>query len=132
MALTFVNNVHPGFACPRQYLRRVYVLNAAATGVSQADNVLEWMQSGYFIHAVINPAFYEWGSGHWAVEDMMDPIASFATLNGVPQMIGLFVSLPFFADDQAFSLAVHATLDLTPAFEGALPESPSDYWWQQW
>jgi hypothetical protein len=112
-------------------LRRVNVLNAAATGVSQSDNVLEWSQSGYFIHAVIAEQFYEWNSGHWLVEDIMDVEASFALLAGVPTVIGLFVSLPFYPEDRAFNLAIHATLDLTVAFEGDLPCPPPDYWFQR-
>jgi hypothetical protein len=132
VALVFVNNVAPGFVAPRQYLRKVKVLNAAATSVSQVDNELEWQQAGYIIHVVLNPAFYAWNSGHWLVEHICDADASYATFLGIPQVIGLFVSIPYYEDESAFSLAIHATLDLTVAYENDLPESPSDYWWQQW
>jgi hypothetical protein len=129
VTLVFVNNVAPDFRCPRQYLQRVVLLNAAVESPSQSDNVLEWTQAGYFIHAVINPTFYAWNSGHWLVEDFMDADASYATFLGIPQVIGLFVSLPYSEDDAQFNLAIHATLDATVAFQGSLPEAPSDYWW---
>lgn len=123
-----VYNFPDGFRTPRAYIKRVNVLNAAATGVSQVDNVIEWSQSGYFIHMELNPEFYDWNSGHWKQEDVWDLPSSYAIFGGVVTGIGLFFSIPYYPDDACFNLAIHATLDLTLAYEGELPCSPSTYW----
>lgn len=128
MAITLVYNFPADFRTPRAYLRRVNVLNLAATGVSQVDNVLEWSQVGYFIHMELNPLFYEWNSSHWQKENIWDLANSFATFLGVPTDLGLFFSIPFYPTDRAYNLAIHATLDLTVAFEGELPCPPSGFW----
>lgn len=109
-------------------MRRVVVLNADATGVSQTDNVLEWSQSGYFIHMPLTEKFYDWNSGHWKKEDIWDLPNSYAIFGGVTTGIGLFFSIPYYEEDNSYNIAIHATLDLTLAFAGELPCPPSTYW----
>lgn len=131
LAISLVYRVPVGFVIPRQYIRRVNVLNAAAAGVVQVGNVLEWSQAGRFIHMVLAPLFYEWNSNHWPSTKVWDLASSFATIGGVPVDLALFFSVPFYPEDRGYNIAIHATNDLTVKLKGDLPCPPPDFWYDR-